>query len=222
MIKKEKFLENSVDSIFINQAETIICQMKKCVCKIISKNNARFTGFFCKIPYPDKAHLLPVLATTDFAIEPDIKEGNIKISIDNDKEFKEINLINRKIFKNRELYTCFIELIPEDKINDFLEIDENIFKENQELSYIKNSIYVLHYIKGENVAMNPGILKKINKNNFEHLCNTKDGSSGGPILLLKTCKVIGIHWGSSNHLNFNFGTLIKYSIEEFIKNNVGK
>ncbi len=222
MIKKEKFLENSVDSIFINQAETIICQMKKCVCKIISKNNARFTGFFCKIPYPDKAHLLPVLATTDFAIEPDIKEGNIKISIDNDKEFKEINLINRKIFKNRELYTCFIELIPEDKINDFLEIDENIFKENQELSYIKNSIYVLHYIKGENVAMNPGILKKINKNNFEHLCNTKDGSSGGPILLLKTCKVIGIHWGSSKTFNFNFGTLIKYSIEEFIKNNIGK
>ena len=221
MIKKEKFLENSVDSIFINQAEKIIYQMKKCVCKFISKENGRLTGFLCKIPYPDKAHLLPVLASTDFAIEPYIKEGNIKISIDNDKEFKEIKLANRKIFKNRELYTCFIELIPEDKINDFLEIDENIFKENQELSYIKNSIYVLHYIKGENVAMNPGILKKINKNNFEHLCNTKDGSSGGPILLLKTCKVIGIHWGS-NHLNFNFGTLIKYSIKEFIKNNIGK
>ena len=54
-------------------------------------------------------------------------------------------------------------------------------------------------------------LKEVNVNNFiKHTCSTNYGSSGAPILLLETLKVIGIHTGSLNI--FNFGIFIKIII----------
>ena len=53
---------------------------------------------------------------------------------------------------------------------------------------------------------------------MHHLCNTKEGSSGSPILSLKSHKVIGIHIGSYE-FNFNKGVFIKYPIIEFDKKN---
>ena len=226
-IKKEKILQNAVGPIFIKSAEIIISQMKNCLCKI--KDEDMFsTGFFCKIPFPDMSHLLPVLVTTDFAVKSDIQNGDsINISINDDHEFKTIKIDdNRKIYKNNQYNSCFIELLPEDKISDFLEIDYDIFKNENyiEYSYSKQSIYVLHYPKGQIAAMNPGILKNfVDKKEFSHFCNTEAGSSGGPILLLNNLKVIGFHKASSPvHMNYNIGTFIKYPIEEFIKSNIGK
>ena len=226
-IKKEKFLENSVGPIFIKSAEIIISQMRKCLCKIMYENSTS-TGFFCKIPYPDMSHLLPILVTTDFAIENGIKKGvSFNISINEDQEFKTIKIDdNRKIFINELCNAAFIELTPEDKINDFLEIDYDIFqKENYAGNAYRNkSIYVLHYPKGQIAAMNPGIFKHFldDKGKFSHLCSTACGSSGGPILLLDNFKVIGFHTSSNDHMNYNIGTFIKYPIEEFIKSNIGK
>ena len=34
-------------------------QIKKTICKIYMNDGSKGTGFFCKIPYPDKEHLLP-------------------------------------------------------------------------------------------------------------------------------------------------------------------
>ena len=222
-IKKEKFLENSVGPIFIKSAEIIISQMRKCLCKIKFEDMTS-TGFFCKIPFPDMSHLLPVLVTTDFAIEGIKKGVSFNISINEDQEFKTITIDdNRKIFINELYNAAFIELTPEDKINDFLEIDYDSFqKENYaECAYRKKSIYVLHYTKEQIAAMNPGILKTFDDNGkFFHLCSTECGSSGGPILLLDNFKVIGFHTSSSAHLNFNIGTFIKYPIKEFIKSNI--
>ena len=55
--------------------------------------------------------------------------------------------------------------------------------------------------------------KKIN-----HYCNTKDGSSGSPILSLNNFKVIGVHYGGLNE-KLNFGTFIKCAINEFYNKN---
>ena len=54
-----------------------------------------------------------------------------------------------------------------------------------------------------------------------HKCNTDSGSSGSPILLLKNNKVIGVHYGAPKHnKNFNFGTLLKKPLLEYIKDNI--
>ena len=225
-IKKEKLLENSTGPIFIKTAETIIYQMKNCLCKIKCKSGSG-SGFFCKIPYPDQSHLLPVLVTAVFVIDSEVKEENsLKISLNDDNEFREIKLNNRKIFMNKELACAFIEILPEDKINNFLEIDSDLFKDDKELEYIykRKSIYVLHYPKGpkgEKAAMNSGILKNILNNTLVHSCNTEVGSAGGPIILLDNLKVIGFHKGAKISVNANEGSLLKYPISEFIKNNIG-
>ena len=52
-------------------------------------------------------------------------------------------------------------------------------------------------------------------------CNTDSGSSGSPILLLKNNKVIGVHYGAPKHNKyFNFGTLLKKPLLEYIKDNI--
>lgn len=88
-------------------------------------------------------------------------------------------------------------------------------------------MYIIQYPEG-NAAVSYGLLNKIDKYEIQHLCSTKNGSSGSPILYLKTKKVIGIHKNASKKDNFNGGTLlnvllndIKYKIKEK-KNGVNK
>ena len=225
-IKKEKFISTSTNPIFIEGGELIISQMKKSTCKIHLSNGQQNTGFFCKIPYPDQAHSLFALVTCSFIITKEfLNEGNIiHISTNDDKEFREIRVNNtRKVFINNKFAITILELKPEDKIDNYLEIDENVFKDDKIIKdiYKNASIYVLHYLKGNKVACSSGLIQEVVDGNIIHLCNTESGSSGGPILSLDTFKVIGIHVGASTDNNFNKGVFIKFPIVEFIKTNIG-
>ena len=113
--------------------------------------------------------------------------------------------------------TTIIEIKPEkDKINYFLELDEEIFQEN--LS--KESIYILQYPKNLNeqkAAVSYGILNQIYNYDLIHYCCTEPGSSGSPILKLSNNKVIGIHKEGSK-FDYNKGTFLKEPIIEYINN----
>ena len=61
-----------------------------------------------------------------------------------------------------------------------------------------------------------GLLDNIDGNEIKHKCNTSYGSSGSPILLLKTKKVIGIHRIGST--SFNLGLLLIKPLIEFHNN----
>ena len=162
-IKKEKFLKGSTNPIFLEGAETIISQMKKCVCKINLSNGQQNTGFFCKSPYPDQAHLLPLLITCNFIIGEELfKEGTIiHLSLNDDKEFKEIIFSpSRKTYVSEKYNVSFLEIDPDDKINYFLELDPNLFKPEDILNniYQKSSVYILHYLKGNKEICPPQLL----------------------------------------------------------------
>ena len=58
----------------------------------------------------------------------------------------------------------------------------------------------MKYSKGE--------ITNIDKYEFTHLAGTEHGSSGSPIFLDKTTKVIGIHKASSNDEIENYGDFI--------------
>ena len=225
-IKKEKFLKGSTNPIFLEGAETIINQMRKCVCKINLSNGQQNTGFFCKIPYPDQMHLLPLLITCDFIIGKELfKEGTIiHLSLNDDKEFKEIIFSpSRKTYVSEKYNVSFLEIDPDDKINNFLELDPNLFKPNDILNaiYQKSSVYILHYLKGNKVACSSGIISEVQDFNINHLCNTDSGSSGAPILSTESFKLIGIHIGTSNKKEFNKGVLLGSPINELIQTNIG-
>ena len=189
----------------------------------IEKKNSIGTGFFCLIPFPDKLNKLPILATCHHVLtKEDINIG------------KEINLIFKDghkkkllIDKDRKTYTSdeknydstFIEIKKEDgfDINEMIEIDKNLYKENISNIYKGSSIYITHYPNGKEIKVSFEILQNINEDNYRiyHLCATKEGSSGSPIFNLKNYNVIGIHTGKHKNHELNIGTLIKGPILEF-------
>ena len=223
----EKYTNNSPEPLNIKATENILQQMKNCVCKIYNGKDG--TGFFIKIPY--KTIILPVIMTNNHVINENdiINNKMITISLNNEEESKIIKIDKDRFFyTNEDLDVTIIEIKEEeDNINNFLELDEKINEclnmSNEEISiFLKNiysnkSIYTLNYPEGKEVVVSyaqpPEILdKKIN-----HKCQTKEGSSGSPILLSHNQKVIGIHYGTSNKFDFNKGLLIIYPIIELNK-----
>ena len=214
-IIKEKALDNYPLPVTIEATNIILNQLKKCVCKI--KNiKGDGTGFFCYIPYNEKK--LPVLITNYHVIDENFLKENKNIAVTlNDSEDKIIELDTDMQYYTSEKYDTTIIEIKKENNNDFLELDENMFKE-QPILY-NESIYILQYPKIGNeqkASIGYGIFKKIDGFNINHYCCTNEGSSGSPILRLTNNKIIGIHKGGSQKFNFNNGTFLKEPINEFI------
>ena len=221
-IIEEKYLEDYPIPITLENTEIIISQMQKSICKIYMDNGAKGTGFFCRVPYPDKNHYINCLVTNNHVIdEPYLdKNKNIELSINNNKIEKIIKIDNRRVYTNKLYDTTIIEIFEEkDDIKDFLDIDFDLNGEILKNQYTNKSIYVLQYPKNEKVSVSYGIIKNIDlSNNYDilHLCSTDIGSSGSPIFNILSNKIIGIHKGASNTKKFNKGTLLFFPLKEFL------
>ena len=224
IVIKEILNENQPKPVDIEGTKLILSQMENCICKIYI-NGKKGTGFFSKIPFPDKHNLLHVLITNNHILnENDIANNKTIKLIMYNKEKNENIEKEIKIDESRKRYTylndkegidiTIIEIKPNtDNINNYLEIDDKIL----ELQCEKKSIYVLHYPK-EKKLVSYGLIKEIMEGKkVIHFCNTEEGSSGSPIISLDNFKVIGVHYGGSSNINikFNYGTYIKYIIKEF-------
>ena len=119
-------------------------------------------------------------------------------------------------FSNKTYDISIIEIFPnKDNLNNFLELDNNIWKNEKK---DKQDIYLLQYPNGNESSVSHGKIKDIQEYEIEHTCSTEFGSSGGPIILLDSFKVIGVHKGSGkNKEDNNYGTLLMYPIIEFKK-----
>ena len=86
---------------------------------------------------------------------------------------------------------------------------------------INQGIYIVQYPQGKNLSYSEGNIININNNELIYNASTKQGSSGSPILLKNTTKVIGIHKQGNQDGTENYGTLI-YSIMQLLnsKNNL--
>ena len=190
----------------------ILEQMEKNICKNkIGKEQG--TGFFCKIPFPDKKNMFPVLITNNHIIKEELLNNEdtiLLIDIEEEENTKKLNLYNRMKYTNKELDITIIEIKKEDNIKNYLELDEKIMDDiinnlNKNNKYKEETIYLIENIYEDK------------KYNFIHKCSTEGGSSGSPILSLNN-KVLGIHKeGVFN--NYNKGTFLNYPIKEFIKEN---
>ena len=217
----EKYLKDSPKPVTIEGTRTILGQMEKFVCKISGYNG---TGFFCKIKDPYTNNFKNVLFTNNHILcESDIEDNKtIYITMNNDSQSKKIKIDKNRIrYTNENLDVTIIEIIKSDEISNFLELDEDIYKDIGLLENIyereKQSLYVLHYPRKEVVRVSYGMSKGIKNNFIYHTCNTDGGSSGSPILSLKSFKVLGIHCGGSTYHEYNIGTFIKDAIDEFFK-----
>ena len=189
---------------------------KKCTCKIEiqNENNNNFitiigTGFFCEINY-SKIPIKKALFTNNHIInEKNIKKGkDITFQYFNENlqiEKKTIKILeNRRTITDKKLdFTC-IEILDEDNIKNYFNIDETIFNKDK-TSFKNKDVLILHYPNGKDLSFSDGKIMSITQNELKHSASTCHGSSGSPIIL-RNNKIIGIHYGgyyNSNNINNN-------------------
>ena len=215
IIKEKSILDYPLPAT-IECTKTILNQLINCICKIENKKG-NGTGFFCSIN-----EKLKVLITNNHIINEEIIKANesIRVLLNDDKDFKIINLKNKKYYTNEKYDTTIIEISPENEnISKFLELDEEIIQISKENP---KSAYILQYpninLYQQKAAVSYGIIKNIEEEyNIIHYCCTENGSSGSPILNLLNNKLIGIHKESFKTKNLNRGTLLSYPIKEYLK-----
>ena len=212
----------AVDSLAIKQKETISMQLQKSICKI--KGKLIGTGFFCYINYENKN--IPCLMTNYHILDDKYIKDNNKIEIIiNDNKINIIINIEDIIYKSKkDEYDLIIIKLKEEYMKNinYLELDDNLFNESSLKEY--KSIYILHYLNGQNASVSYGkdiIYDPNYKYDIQYKCNID--SSGGPILNLLSNKIIGIHKGciqKNDGIKYNIGTLLKYPLKEINNNNL--
>ena len=222
-MKKEKKIKNSTDPVSISCTEKILNQMRHSICKI-KIQGANATGFFCRTQFEQNENI-DFLMTNYHVIDGKYCEENkeINLLLNDDTEALVIDLtIKRRMYFNKDFDIALIELKEIDKVENFLELDDNLFKGNEKIFYEEKSVYVLQYPNGRIACVSYGLLININNYDVTHTCSTENGSSGSPILNLENNKVIGIHKEGSTIFNFNLGTFLRYPLEDFIEKNLNK
>ena len=137
---------NCIKPVTAEGTKEIFEQMTKGICKI--KNNEIIgTGFFCQMPFANNIKI-NVLITSYQIIDDYCLNQNNKINIlINNNELKVINLTpDRKIYSAKNFNTTIIELKDSDNINNFLQLDENLFRNDIIDYYQFQSIYIYYNI----------------------------------------------------------------------------
>ena len=120
-----------------------------------------------------------------------------------------MNKSERFIECYKSLDITVIEIRPQDKIEEKYFLLPNL--ETNE--FINKEIYIPQFAGGL-LCSSEGMIMNIDKG-FEiiHSAGTDNGSSGSPIFLKNSKKVIGIHKAGHKSLTQNYGTLISYLIQ---------
>ena len=194
-----------------------------CICSI-KKLDKFNNGFFCKIPFPDNLHNLPVIIILNmFLTEEDLMPGkNLYLTYGENSKNIYIDT-NRKIFFSKEYNISIIEIKDTDNINQdcFQEIDENIFNEKLDTIYLNKSIIILYKSKEEELKFSMGYIYEINPQNYSFMNNsgTHSGGAGAAIFNAKKNKIIGIQCEIlKNDIKGNYAIFLKSPIEKFYEN----
>ena len=167
-------------------------------CKLIT---GKGTGFFCELQLQNNT--MKVLLTCNHVLTENLIKNNSTITFKHQDTIKNLK-INEKRFvcTNEELdYTC-IQILNEDKLSDYFEIDTDINKNPNEIYY--NELFAIYQCpEGNDVSLSEGKIEEFKSDGvIWHNISTDKGSSGGPLILSKNLKVVGIHRGElKNELN---------------------
>ena len=175
------------------------------VCKI-RVNEWVGSGFFIKLKE------INYLMTNEHVITRKAidNKNNILIYYNCEKENLIINLnkCQRHIqeFRNINLDITIVEILPKDRVDDYLFLEPEI---NEPLYLRNKKIYIPQFPGGKKLSHSEGTIDSINGYEFSYTASTMKGSSGSPILLKNSIKVIGIHKeGDKFKLSRNYGNLI--------------
>ena len=216
--------ENKMIGSMLIRNDISLLQATVSLCKIIT-NGKIGSGFLIKLFKDEKDFFC--LMTNEHVITKEMVENkdNFIFYFDNEKKTKEIKLDQNeryiKNFRDINIDATIIEILPKDDISpDFFLLPNIDYMYNQK-ELINREIAVLQYPSGES-CYSFGKIKSLEDNyEFAHLASTEQGSSGSPIFLKHSSKVIGIHkmGGTSQNYGDFIGPIISY-FRHFSKNNI--
>ena len=149
------------------------------------------SGFFLELNDKSIPFSKCLMACNHLLSENDIEIGKeINLEYLSKKKILKITK-NRRVFTSRELDYTLIEILPEDKLKNFFQVDMN------PIDYYKGrDIFLLQYPQENELGYSCGKILKTKDKWILHNCSTNYGSAGGPLILRsKELSVIGIHFG---------------------------
>lgn len=183
---------------------SLIEQKYNTICKILNGNHPG-TGFLCKI----KIHKTNLkLLFTNYSILFGNNKMCSKISILNDNNYLDIKITNNRFTcLNKELDYFCIEILPEDNLNNFLQVDREIYtnfmknytKESVINQYRYHTLVLIQYKNfsekyQEDIFYSKGNLDRYNGKKIFYRIPIQFGAKGSPILSLNSSlDVIGMH-----------------------------
>ena len=107
----------------------------------------------------------------------------------------------------KSLDYTIIEIIKEYNINNFIDIDENIYSDNYK--------FCIQYPKRGNLQYSQGKIYSKKEGFYLYSIEKDEGSSGPPIILFNNIKVIGLHKGciDEDKIKINLGIPINIIID---------
>jgi hypothetical protein len=185
-------------------------QKEDATCKLIT---GKGTGFFCELQLQD--YKLKVLLTCNHVLNEDLIKNNSKIKIKYKNTIKEITINELRFVCTNELldYTC-IQILFNDNINDYFQIDSNINNNNPNEIY-DNELFAIYQCPEESdVLLIEGKIEDFKSNGvILHNISTDFGSSGGPLILSNNLNIVGIHRGKLNN-ELNQAIFIKNVLDD--------
>ena len=189
------------------------------------------SGFFIHFK-KNNGNKFNCLMTNQHVITPEIIEQKKKIKIlySNEKKNLIIELDQEdrfiKYYKDSsQIDLTVIQILDKDNIENDLFLEPNYDYENGYQQFNNKTISVVQYPYGEELSLSNGKIKKNNKIIMIHTASTLFGSSGSPIVLKGSDKVLGIHFGGNEDKQENYGNFIGPVIDDikkFERNGFGK
>ena len=204
----EKLLPNS-KMIFLGPILKI-AQSSRSVCKIETPEGSG-SGFLIKLSKRDEDFFC--LMTNEHVITKNMIENKVRIKTyyNNGKyEVKiKLNPYERIIeeFTYVDIDSTVVEILPKDNISTNYFLIPSIYYMYNFEELNSENISIIQYPKGK-LCYSNGKINNMKNFTFSHSASTEPGSSGSPVFLKGTRKVIGIHKSSSIYFPENYGNFI--------------
>ena len=192
------------------------------VCKIDNSMNKIGSGYFIKFFKGEEDFFC--LMTNEHIISSKLinEKKTINLYYNYETKLKLITLDSKeryiKEFTEIGIDATIVQILPEDNIENIVFLLPDLKYMNSFQEIINKEITIIQYPLGEKLSYSEHKIIKIKKFEFTHFASIQSCSSGSPVFLKDSTRVIGIHKGTKRDNSENYGDFIG-PIFNFIKNN---
>ena len=176
--------------------------------------DTRYICLFTKIKYHNI--FIPIMITNYQIIHYSFS-NYINIYINNELNKIEFeNIKHRNLYFNKDLDLAVVQIKENNKIN-YLELDNNLYENEIDNHYNKESIYIIDYNNKNDINVTYSVINNIHNSEIKYSSyfNEKNNNNLSLIFNLSNHKLIGIFCNKFKY--YNKGILFSNIINEFIK-----